>query len=124
MNILDINRGRFPRLDLSSGSILRFCLVLLLWPLLPNTGHFFDASTGTVIPTVWLLVVLALISFCFLVLLCGWMVNKLVLLLNLPSVGSMVSQFRTLELCHQFGFYWASFALLLFAGAMCLLAIC
>jgi hypothetical protein len=41
----------------------------------------------------------------------------------LPTLGYMVSQFKQLLLWQQLGFYWASFALLLWAAVGVLSAV-
>ncbi|WP_133552564.1 hypothetical protein [Pedobacter duraquae] len=98
--------------------------LLLLWQLSPLLIRHYDQTAGSIDPSIWLLILLGLMSFLLITgiswFILKWFWNGL----GLPGLSCMVIQFRSLELWQQLSFFWASFALLLLAGAMCLIAIC
>lgn len=102
---------------------LLFGLLILLWFTAPKVIHLNDSTAGYIDPSIWLLILLALISFLMLLALCWWLLKHFWMMLNLPALGLMVSQFKFLELWKQLGFYFACFALLLLAGVACLAAV-
>ena len=104
--------------------VLVFVIMVLSWPLLQRMVRNLDITAGYVDPSIWVLVLLALICFMGMIGLSWWMVKRFWMALGLPSLGGMVLQFNELLLWQQLGFYFASFALLLLAGVGCLAAIC
>ncbi len=104
--------------------VLLFILLLLCWFFLPALLHQIDETAGNVDQSIWLLVVLSLIGFLLICGLCWWMLRYFWMILELPSIDQMVSQFKFLPLWQQLSFYYASFALLLLAAMGCLIAIC
>lgn len=82
-----------------------------------------DPTSGYIDPSILVLFLLSLIIYLIMIGLSIWLFSRILSIFNLPRVGSMVSQFKTLSVCQQLGFYWASFALLLFAGVMCVMAV-
>ncbi|TKC59231.1 DUF4175 domain-containing protein [Pedobacter hiemivivus] len=122
MNTIDIKKPvLLPEFKHLSNYLL-FGLLLLLWLALPKLMGF-DETTGYIDPTIWLLIVLALITFLVLLATCWWLLQRFWMALGLPGLGLMVSQFKFLELWQQLGFYFACFALLLLAGVGCLAAV-
>ncbi len=101
-----------------------FAVFLFLWLLLPDWIHRYDRTSASIDPAIWLLILLALLVFLMAVALNWWLLQRFWFFLGLPALGLMVSQFKSLELWQQLGFYWASFALLLLVSTMCLMAIC
>lgn len=101
-----------------------FGFLLLVWLILPNIIRQLDRNSGAIDPSIWLLILLGLIAFMMISALCWWLLKKSWGSLNLPALDVMVVQFKHMELWQQLGFYWASFALLLLAGSICLSAIC
>lgn len=104
--------------------VLLFIFLLLSWFFLPGLLHQIDETAGNVDQSIWLLVVLSLIGFLLICGLCWWMLRYFWMILELPSIDKMVSQFKFLPLWQQLSFYYASFALLLLAAMGCLIAIC
>ncbi|MGF1926307.1 MAG: hypothetical protein ACQUHE_19200 [Bacteroidia bacterium] len=96
---------------------------ILLWHFLPVLIQHFNQTAGTVDASIWLLLLFAIICYIILALLSIWLFRCLLAQLGLPTINSMVSQFKTLSICQQLAFYWASFALLLLAALMSLIAI-
>jgi hypothetical protein len=101
-----------------------FSLLLLLWFLLPAFIKVFDPGSAVIDPSIWLLLVLGLITFMVVAALNWWLLHGFWGSLGLPALGVMVLHFKSLELWQQLGFYWLSFALLLLVSSMCLIAIC
>lgn len=83
-----------------------------------------DPVAGYVDPSIWLLILISLICFKAVLFLSFWILKAAWSSLGLPALSNMVLHFKRLTLCQQFGFYYASFALLLLAGVGCLIAIC
>ncbi|WP_090778386.1 hypothetical protein [Pedobacter sp. ok626] len=104
------------------GKYLLLGLLLTLWVALPKLMGF-DETTGYIDPSIWLLILLSLITFLVLVATCWWLLQRFWMALGLPALALMVSQFKFLEVWQQLGFYFACFSLLLLAGVGCLVAI-
>jgi len=104
--------------------ILLFVVLLLLWTVAPVLLQRIDQTAGSVDQSIWLLVILSMISFLLLVALSWWLLHHFWTVLGLPNLSYLVSQFKTLALCQQLSFLWGSFALLLLAAMGCLVAIC
>lgn len=102
---------------------LLFSLLILIWFTGPKLIQLGDSTAGSIDPSIWLLILLALISFLMLLALCWWLLMQFWKTLGLPALGLMVSQFKFLESWKQLGFYFACFALLLLAGVACLAAV-
>ncbi len=100
--------------------ILFLGLLLLIWFTAPQIMQFEDSNTGYIDPSIWLLVLLALICFLILLPLCWWLLQRFWMVIGLPTLGLMVSQFKLLKLWQQLGFYFSCFALLLLTGLGCL----
>lgn len=102
-----------------------FVIMVLLWPFAQQMVLSFDETAGYLdLGNMVLLVLISLITFIVIVVLSGWLLCRFLAAQNLPGIGIMVLQFRKLELWQQLRFYWASFALLLLAAAMSVMAIC
>jgi len=100
-------------------------IMVLLWPFAQQMVFSFDETAGYINPgSMALLVLISLITFIVIVVLSGWLLQRFLAAQNLPGMGVMVLQFKKLELWQQLGFYWASFALLLLAAAMSVMAVC
>lgn len=104
--------------------ILLFVVLLLLWTLAPVLLQRIDQTAGSIDQSIWLLVILSMISFLLLVALSWWLLHHFWTMLGLPNLSYLVSQFKTLALWQQLSFLWGSFALLLLAAMGCLVAIC
>jgi len=104
--------------------LLLFVVLLLLWSVAPVVLQHFDKTSGSIDQSIWLLVILGMISFLLLVALSWWLLQHFWTMMGLPKLNIMVSQFKTLALWQQLSFLWGSFALLLLAATGCLAAIC
>jgi len=98
--------------------VLLFGLLLLLWWRLPAILQNVDGTAGSIDQSIWMLIVLGVISFLLFTAVCWWLLQYSWQRLGLPGIYTMVSQFNTLELWQQLSFFWASLALLL-AAAVC-----
>lgn len=99
-------------------------VLLAIWFIPPAMMHRLDPTAATVDQSIWLLIILSLITFLLIIALCWWLLNMYWRLLGLPPISLMVSHFNLITLCQQFVFYFISFALLLLAALGCLIAIC
>ena len=97
--------------------------LLALWGVSPELVRLVDSTAGYVDQSIWLLVVLSLISFMMVVGLCWWLLQRFWTSMGLPRIGRMVMGFKDLEVWVQLGFYLACFALLVFAAVGCLAAV-
>jgi len=104
--------------------VLLFVVLLLLWTTAPVLLQRIDKTAGSVDQSIWLLVLLSMISFLLLVALSWWLLHHFWTMLGLPQLNYLISQFKSLELWQQLSFLWGSFALLLLAAMGCLMAIC
>jgi hypothetical protein len=74
--------------------------------------------------SIWLMVILSMVVFLLILALCMWLLDQVLLKTGLPSLLTMLSQFKTMMLWQQLAFYLSFFALLLMAASACLIAIC
>ena len=123
LKILRLNRLKVlpsgtPNLLKAAEPVLLFGLLLLLWWRLPAILQNVDGTAGSIDQSIWMLIVLGLISFLLFTAVCWWLLQYSWQRLGLPGIYTMVSQFNTLELWQQLSFFWASLALLL-AAAVC-----
>lgn len=105
-------------------SLSLLLVLLLIWGLAPGLIRLADATAGNIDQSIWLLVLLSMISFILLAGLSWWMLQRFWLSIGLPSIPFMVSQFHTLSLWQQICLFWASFALLLLVSMGLLFALC
>ncbi|WP_316813236.1 hypothetical protein [Pedobacter heparinus] len=101
-------------------SYLVALILLLVWFTAPE---FMDATTGYIDPSIWLLVLLAMISFLIMLALCWWLLKRFWVSMGLPDLGEMVLQFKELMLWEQLKFVLCLFALLLLGAIGALIAI-
>jgi hypothetical protein len=101
-----------------------FLLLLVTWFFAPGWLRHIDGTAGSVDQSIWLLIVLGLITFMLVTALCWWLLQRFWLMSGLPPIGTMVLQFNTLQLWQQLGSYLLSFAMLLLAALGSLMAIC
>lgn len=101
-----------------------FLILLTIWTLSPALLRFADQTAGSIDQSVWLLIVLSLMSFLLTTGLSWWILQRFWLISGLPSISSMVLQFNTLLLWQQICFFLASFALLLMSSTGALIALC
>lgn len=80
-------------------------------------------TMGVLDAGVWQLIALSMLCFLGLSALAWWLLQRAWVSLGLPGIQTMVSQFKHLTLWQQFALYWASFALLLLAAVLSLVAV-
>jgi hypothetical protein len=114
-----------PRIPFKIGEpLLLFILLLMTWFFVPPILQGGDQTIGIVDQSMWVLLILSMISFLMVCGICWWLVKHFWLLLGLPELLLMVSQFKTLDLWQQLSFFLASFVSLLLVATGCLVAIC
>jgi len=123
MKTIGLNKPVDPGMEILK-VVLLFVILVLLWPLVQRMVQHIDETAGYVDPSIWIVIMLAMICFMGMIGLSWWLLKRFWMALGLPSLGGMVLQFNELLLWQQLGFYFASFALLLLAGVGCLAAIC
>jgi hypothetical protein len=101
-----------------------FMIILAIYLLLPQGLQQLDATVGDVDQSVWLLIILSVISFLLILAICWWLLQFIWNDLGLPQLTSITSQFNKLELWQQLSFFWASFFSLLLVATGCLIALC
>jgi hypothetical protein len=111
------------KLLLDEGIIL-FGLLLLLWISGNHWMQIYYPLSGSLDQNIWLLIILSLICFLTVTGLCWWLLQRFWLTLGLPEFTIIISQFKSLELWQQLGFFLFCFALLLFTAVGSLVAIC
>ena len=104
--------------------LLVLLFLLVLWFFAPVWLRTIDATAGSVDQGIWLLIILSLIAFMLVTGLCWWLLHRFWLTLGLPPLTQLVSQFNSLALWQQLGFFWLSFLSLLLAAFASLIAIC
>jgi len=114
MKTLNFKMPKFPAKEMELGLV--GIMMLFAWFALPKMMHSGDATAGYIDQSIWLLILLSLISFLLTVGLCWWVLQRFWLNIGLPGLNSMVLNFRDLELWQQLGFYFACFAVLLLAA--------
>jgi hypothetical protein len=91
-------------------------VMVLTWFTLPKLIAGNDATAGYIDQSIWLLVLLSLMSFLLTVGLCWWLLHRFWVNMGLPGLNGMVLNFQDLKLWQQLGFYFACFAVLLLAA--------
>jgi hypothetical protein len=104
--------------------IVLFGLLLLLWISGNHWMQIVYPLSGSLDQNIWLLIILSLMCFLGVIGLCWWLLHRFWLSMELPAFTLMISQFKSLELWQQLGFYLFCFALLLFTAVGTLVAIC
>lgn len=102
---------------------LLFVILVLMWPMVQQLLHGADVTVGYVDPSILVLIVLSLICFLGLIGLCWWLMQRFLLVYELPGIGGLVSRFDELVLWQQLRFYLGLFALLLLSAVGCLAAV-
>jgi hypothetical protein len=97
-------------------------MLLVLWVLVTLFFSSPEMSAG-INQSIPLLVVLALITYLVLLEMSCWLFNRFLIRMGYPPMEAMVLQFKELQQWQQLSFLWASYALLLLAGVICLAAI-
>jgi hypothetical protein len=97
-------------------NVLLLMILLLVWSVGPRLLQGFDATAGSVDQSIWLLVVLGLISFLIIINLSWWLFKYSWQQVGFPSIYSIVSLFDLLSPWQQLSFLLGSFALVLLAA--------
>jgi hypothetical protein len=96
--------------------ILLLMILLLVWSVGPRLLQGFDATAGSVDQSIWLLIVLGLISFLIIINLSWWLFKYSWQQVGFPSIHSIVSLYDLLSPWQQLSFLLGSFALVLLAA--------
>jgi hypothetical protein len=103
--------------------LLALCLAPLALLYLGSWLQEMQPTLGVLEAGIWQLLFLSLLCFIGFTALAWWLLQRAWTNLGLPKIQTMVSQFKNLTSCQQFAFYWASFALLLLAAVLSLVAV-
>ncbi|RYD92569.1 MAG: hypothetical protein EOP54_20610 [Sphingobacteriales bacterium] len=104
-------------------SMILAVLLAVGWYILPLILTIVDWQVGLLDPGVWQLLLFSIITFTVMLALCILLFKWCLSASGFPAFQTLVSQFKNLALWQQFVCYWASFALLLLAALLSLLAI-
>jgi hypothetical protein len=96
--------------------VLLLMILLLIWSLGPRLLQGLDATAGSVDQSIWLLVVLGLISFLIIINLSWWLFKYSWQQVGFPSIHSIVSLYDLLSPWQQLSLLLGSFALVLLAA--------
>lgn len=99
-------------------------ILLLIWFAGPLLLSKIDPTIGSIDQSIWLLILLGLITFLLIIALCLWLLQTIWEKAKLPELKSIILKFNQLSSCQQLNFVYASFALLLLAAMGCIAAIC
>lgn len=105
-------------------ALMLLLFLILVWWMTNRSMYDMSSDATGIDESIWLLIILSMISYLLLAGLCWWLLQTIWTQLGLPDLQHMVSQFNTLTLCQQLSFFLASFALQLFIAMGCLSAIC
>ena len=103
--------------------LLMLIILVLAWPIIQTLFFSQDQSIGYLDPSIVILIILSFICFITIVGLCGWLFNIAIKAAGMPEFKFIISQFNTISVWQQLGFYYAFYALLLLAGVGCLVAV-
>jgi hypothetical protein len=123
MNTLNIISSRLRYWE--SIKIILMALALCAgWKIMQQTSWNSDLTMGYVDPSIWILMLIALICYIVMIGLSAWIMIRLWTIVGLPAPQKIISQFNYLESCQKLKFLLAAYALLLLSGVGCLVAIC
>jgi hypothetical protein len=97
-------------------------ILLVLWVVVTLFFSSPEMSAG-INQSIPLLVVLGLITYLILLEISWWLFKRFWDRMGCPPINGLVLKFKDLQEWQQLSFLWASYALLLLAGAICLAAI-
>jgi hypothetical protein len=123
MNTLNMISSRLRYWE--SIKIILMALALCVgWKVMQQTSWNSDLTMGYIDPSIWVLVLIALICYIVMIGLSAWIMIRLWTIVGLPAPQKIISQFNYLESCQKLKFLLAAYALLLLSGVGCLVAIC
>jgi hypothetical protein len=123
MNLLNISGSRIRYWEVTKIIVLALALYTG-WELMQRTSWNTELTTGYVDPSIWILILIAVICFLVMIALSAWIMLRLWTIVGLPAPQHIISQFNYLKPCQKLKFLLAAYALLLLAGVGCLVAIC
>ncbi|WP_316801195.1 hypothetical protein [Pedobacter frigidisoli] len=103
--------------------IIAVLMLMLVYQLIPTVLSHFDPGTAVLDAAIWQLLAFSFITFLSVLVICWYIFRFAWNRLSLPGSIFMVSQFKALSPWQQLSFYFASFALLVFAAVGCLVAV-
>jgi len=102
---------------------LLFLFLLIAWSTMPQWLEM-ETEAGSINGSIWLLIVISLITFLIVCALSFWLIQQFWSRLGLPQIEHMVSQFNTLTSWQQLSLFSLYFVSVLLAALGCLIAIC
>ncbi|WP_304066742.1 hypothetical protein [Pedobacter glucosidilyticus] len=118
------NRSRITWTSFNIHPILWLWLGLwIFYGAIPSWIYQVDHTAALPDAGIWVMILIALLTFLGLFILLWYLFNKSWNSLGLPTIGNLVLQFKQLTLWQQFVLYLSSFSLLLLTAIACLLAL-
>ncbi|MNY38126.1 hypothetical protein D3C86_1727280 [compost metagenome] len=84
---------------------------------------FTDATAGQIDQSIWLLVLLAIISFLLMLGLCWWLLKRILMYMGFPRLDELFMEFNGLDIWEKLKFVLGLFALLLLAAIGALIGV-
>lgn len=98
-------------------------ILLLVWFSAQKLMIFIDSTAGQIDPSIWLLVLLAMISFLLMLTLCWWLLKRIWVYMRLPGLDEIFMEFNGLDVWEKLKFVLGLFALLLLGAVGALIAV-
>ncbi|WP_316794661.1 hypothetical protein [Pedobacter frigoris] len=103
--------------------VLQLVIVLLVWYTAPLLFDLPQGNSFEIAKSIGLMLVLALVAFVMVIAVCWWLLGRVLVVLELPLIGSMVLRFNELELWEQVRVCFGLFALFVFAAVGVIVAV-
>ncbi|WP_316788781.1 hypothetical protein [Pedobacter frigoris] len=103
--------------------VLQLVIVLLVWYSAPLLFELPQGNSIEIAKSIGLMLVLALAAFVVVIAVCWWLLGRVLVVLELPLIGSIVLRFNELELWEQVKVCFGLFALFVFAAVGVILAV-
>ena len=98
-------------------------VLLLVWFTAQKVMVFTDATAGQIDQSIWLLVLLAIISFLLMLGLCWWLLKRILMYMGFPRLDELFMEFNGLDIWEKLKFVLGLFALLLLAAIGALIGV-
>jgi len=103
--------------------LMLLVVVLLTWYTAPILFELPQGNSTEIAKSIGLMLMLSLAAFTVVIGLCWWLLQRIVMVLELPLIGDMVLRFNELDLWDQVRVYVCLFVLLVSGLVGCMLAV-
>ncbi|TKC07086.1 hypothetical protein [Pedobacter frigoris] len=103
--------------------VLQLVIVLLVWYTAPLVFELPQGNSIEIAKSIGLMLVLALVAFVVVIVVCWWLLNRMLVALALPGIGDMVLCFNELSRWEQIKVGFGLFALFVFAAVAVIVAV-